>query len=332
MADALTAPLAAGPFGLGCAPLGNLYRAMSDEQAHDLLEAAWAAGVRWFDTSPHYGLGLSERRLGRFLRTKPREDFVVSTKVGRRLVPADSHGALDRDDEGFDVPADFRRIWDYSSDGVMQSLDQSLQRLGLDRIDVALIHDPSQHLEQAAAEAAPTLERLRDEGVISYAGAGTRDVDALATLVERADLDVVMVAGRYTLLDHEAARFLFPMCVAAGVSVLNVGVFNSGILASSQPVDTATFEYTKADAPLLARARAIAAICLRNGTTLPAAALRFARSHPAVAAIAIGAATRNEVRADRELAESSVSADLWRELSHEGLIDESLAAITAGAG
>jgi len=318
VADALTAALAAGPFGLGCAPLGNLYRAMSDADAQALLEQAWAAGVRWFDTAPHYGLGLSERRLGRFLAGKPRDEYVISTKVGRRLEPIDPTGA--RDDEGFDVPATHRRVWDFSAAGVQDTLAQSLERLGIDRVDIVLLHDPSDHLDEAALEATPALRRLQRSGVVGAVGAGTGDLRALTALIESAGLDLVMTAGRYTLLDQAAGAGLLPLCAERGIPAVNVGVFNSGILATDHPADSATFDYATAERSLLARARAIAGLCERHGTTLPAAAISFAGSHPAIAAIAIGASSAAEVAADAALAAAPPPAAFWSELAGEGLV------------
>jgi D-threo-aldose 1-dehydrogenase len=319
VADSLTSVLASGPFGLGCAPLGNLYRAMSDDEAEALLDHAWAAGVRWFDTAPHYGLGLSERRLGQFLSRKPRDEYVVSTKVGRRLEPTGTSAM--RDDEGFDVPATHRRVWDFSAAGVQLSLEQSMERLGIEHIDFVLLHDPSDHLERAAFEAAPSLHGMRRAGVVGAIGAGTRDLDALTFLIEAADLDLVMTAGRYTLLDQTAGERLLPLCIDKGIPAVNVGVFNSGILATDRPSETARFEYVSADQPLLDRARAIAALSERHGSTLPAAALAFATSHEAIAAIAVGAASASEVVADSALTMNPPPVSFWRELADTGLVD-----------
>lgn len=317
MARPLTA-LGAGPFGLGCASLGNLFRAMSDEDAEATLEAAWAAGVRWFDTAPHYGLGLSERRLGSFLRGKPRDEYLLSTKVGRRLEPLPLSDV--RDDEGFEVPASHRRIWDFSAEGVEKTLAGSMDRLGVERVDIVLLHDPSDHLDRAVSEAVPALRRLQHQGIVGAVGAGTRDLDALEHLIDSADLDLVMTAGRYTLLDQSADDRLLPACATKGVTAVNVGVFNSGILATNTPPESATFEYARADPLLLAQARAIATICQRHGTTLPAAALAFAAAHPAIGAIAIGAASPEEVRADNALHDDPPSRTLWLDLAAEGLL------------
>ncbi|MDQ1582929.1 MAG: D-threo-aldose 1-dehydrogenase [Microbacteriaceae bacterium] len=308
-----------GPFGLGCAPLGNLFQAIDDGEASALLEAAWDAGIRWFDTAPHYGLGLSERRLGAFLRTKPRQEYTVSTKVGRILVPYPS-GAAERDPEGFDVPGDQRRVWDFSGDGVRACLEASLERLGLDSVDVALIHDPSDHIETAISEAYPALAELRDAGSIQTVGVGTRDTDVLKRFVNETDIDTVMLAGRFTLLDQSALTSLFPACLRRGVSVLNAGVFNSGVLASPLPAQDSRFEYATAPSEVLVRARRIAQVCAAFGTTLPAAALAFARQHPAIETVVVGAAHPGQLGEDIAWNSASPPQQLWEELVAQGLL------------
>jgi D-threo-aldose 1-dehydrogenase len=305
--------------GFGGAPIGGLYRAVGDETAAAAVDAAWQAGIRYFDTAPHYGLGLSERRLGQALAVRPRADFVVSTKVGRTLVP-DPSGAGRRDGEGFDVAATHRRAWDFSADGVRRSLEASLQRLGLDRVDVLLLHDPDDHWRQAVDEAYPTLHELRAQGVVGAIGAGMNQWQMLASLVCELDLDVVLVAGRYTLLDQSALEVLIPRCVERGVAVIAGGVFNSGLLAQADPQPDATFDYARAAAARLARARAIAAICARHGVTLPQAAVAFSGRHPAVASVVVGMRSPAEVAEDVAFATSPVPADMWRELVTEGLL------------
>ncbi|WP_219825721.1 aldo/keto reductase [Nonomuraea typhae] len=291
--------------GFGGAPIGNLFAAVSDEQARAGVDAAWEAGVRLFDTAPHYGLGLSERRLGAALAG--REGYVLSTKVGRRLVPA----APAPDDEGFDVVAAERRVWDFSRDGVRRSLEESLVRLGLDSVDVALIHDPDDHVEQALSEAYPALAELRAEGVVKAIGLGMNQWQVPARFVAETDLDVVMLAGRYTLLDRSGLPLL-DACAARGVKVLAAGVFNSGLLATDEP--TGTFDYQPASAVLLERARAIAAACRRHGVTLPQAAMAFPARHPAVVTVVLGARSAEEVRRNAELWARPVPEELWAEL------------------
>jgi D-threo-aldose 1-dehydrogenase len=293
-----------GPFGFGGAGIGNLFSAVSDEEALAAVDAAWDAGVRYFDTAPHYGLGLSERRLGAALRRRPRAEYVLSTKVGRLLVP---HAGGGRDDEGFDVPATHRRVWDFSRDGVRRSLEQSLERLGLDSVDVALIHDPEHHWRQAVSEACPALAELRDQGVIKAIGVGMNQWRMPAAFVRETDLDVILLAGRYTLLDQSAAAELLPLCLERGVPVLAAGVFNSGVLA--------THDHVPAPPELLDRARRIAGVCERHGVTLPQAALAFPLRHPAVAAVVVGMRSAAEVERNRALAANPVPEALWSDLA-----------------
>ncbi len=317
MADAMSAARLA----LGCAQLGNLYRPRTDQQARAILEAAWDAGTRHFDTAPHYGLGLSERRLGDFLREKPRDEYTVSTKVGRLLVP-DFGGAGRLDPEGFAVPAAFRRVWDFSAAGVRASLAASLERLGLDRIDTVLIHDPETrtHVHQALTAAAPTLARLQDDGVIRSFGVGTKDVALLTSFVRITDIDTIMLAGRYTLLDQSALDGLLPACLERGVNVLNAAIFNSGILARPEPDAASHFEYGAPPRSILDRTAEIAALCRAHHTTLPAAAVAFAASHPAVSTLVVGADDAQQVRANSELLTSPPPMALWNELISRGLI------------
>jgi D-threo-aldose 1-dehydrogenase len=303
--------------GFGGAPLGNLYRAVADEDAAGAVSAAWRAGVRFFDTAPHYGLGLSERRLGLALVAHPREEYVLSTKVGRVLVPQAGAG---RDTEGFDVPATHQRVWDFSADGVRRSLNASLQRLGLDRVDVALLHDPDDHWLQAVEAAYPALHELRAAGVVGAIGAGMNQWQMLADLVVETELDVVLLAGRYTLLDTSALDVLLPLCQERGVSVIAAGVFNSGLMASEAPRPGATYDYQPGAPELVERARRIAAVCGRHGVTLPQAALAFPTGHPAVASVLVGMRSPSEVERNIALASRPVPKELWAELVAEGLL------------
>ncbi|MFI6423607.1 aldo/keto reductase [Promicromonospora sp. NPDC050880] len=307
--------------GLGAAPAGNLYQAVTDEEAHATFEAAWDAGIRYFDTAPHYGLGLSERRLGAYLRTRPRDELVVSTKVGRLLVPT-PETADRRDPDMFDVPATARRVWDFSRDGVLRSLESSLERTGLDRIDVVYLHDPDDHWEQAAHEALPALAELRDQGVIGAIGAGMNQSAMLARFVRETDVDVVMCAGRFTLLEQPALTDLLPAAVERGVAVVAAAVYNSGILARDEPPESATYDYGPASADLLDRARRIAAVCAEHGVTLPQAALAYVRTHPAVVSAVVGLATPEQARQTEERASAHVPAGLWRALADAGLLAE----------
>jgi D-threo-aldose 1-dehydrogenase len=311
--------------GLGCASLGNLFTAITDAAAEQTVEAAWQAGVRYFDTAPHYGLGLSERRLGAALRGRPRDQYLISTKVGRLLVP-DPSGAGRRDSEGFAVPADHRRVWDFSRDGVRRSLDGSLRRLGLDRADLVLIHDPDDHLDEALSVAYPALVALRDSGAVTAIGVGSKRVDVLRRFVAETDLDVILLAGRYTLLEQPAAADLLPACQRRGVAVVNAGVFNSGLLATDDPAAGASYEYAPAPAAVLDRARGIAAVCARHRVPLPTAALAFAAAHPAVTGVLVGAASADQVRRNAAaLAAPAPPPQLWRDLVAAGLLDAAAA-------
>jgi len=305
----------------GAAQIGNLFTAMTGEQAAGAVDAAWSAGVRCFDTAPHYGVGLSERRLGAALARRSRDEFVVSTKVGRLLVP-DPEGASGNDTEGFDVPATWRRVRDYSRDGVLRSLDDSMARLGLSRVDIAFVHDPDNHYRRALDGAFPALEQLRQEGVIISYGAGMNQSAMLAEFVRHTDLDIVMLAGRYTLLEQGALDDLLPLCLERRVSVIAAGVFNSGLLANGRPAPGARYNYAPAPAALLYRASQIASICERFGTTLPATAAQFPLAHPAVANVCLGMRSREQVRRNAALFETPIPVGLWSALKSEGLLRE----------
>nr|WP_325052786.1 aldo/keto reductase [Streptomyces triticirhizae] len=292
--------------GLGTAPLAGLFTPVSEAEAERTLEAAWEAGVRFFDTAPHYGLGVAERRLGAFLADRPRDEVVVSTKVGRLLRPGFSPPGT----EGFHgVPTDLARVWDFSAEGVRASLTESLERSGLDAFDLVLLHDPDDHGEQALAVAYPALAELRDQGVVRAIGAGMNQTAMLTRLVRETDLDVVLVAGRYSLLDRSAAEELLPACAARNVGVLVGGVFNSGLLAA--PRAGATFDYAPAPEPLLRGARAMAEHCAAFGVPLPAAAVRFALRHPAVGGVVLGARDGREITENVAHAATEIPDELW---------------------
>lgn len=306
-------PVRITALGFGGAPLGGLFSAVSEAEARAALEAAWDAGVRYFDTAPLYGFGLSEQRFGAFLQTKPRDEFVLSTKVGRLLEPARGGpsagglapflGALPND-----------AFFDFSADAVRQSLESSLTRLGLDRVDIAYIHDPDDDFAAAAGQAYPALHELRAQGVVGAIGAGMNQWEMLARFVETCDLDVVLLAGRYTLLDRSAAASFLPLCRARNVAIVAGGVFNSGILAEREPRDDATFDYVPAVPEVLARARAMARACEAHGTSLPAAALQFPLRDAAVAGVLVGMRSAAEVARNMTALQEPISADLWVEL------------------
>ncbi|MFF2009372.1 aldo/keto reductase [Streptomyces sp. NPDC058195] len=308
----------------GAAAIGNLYTAVDPARSAAAVEAAWAEGVRYFDTAPHYGLGLSERRLGEALRDRPRDAYVVSTKVGRVLDPLPA-GAVpetgpDGLSEGFAVPATHVRRWDFSAEGVRRSIQDSLERLGLDRIDIAYLHDPDDHGEAAFREAYPELERLRAQGVVGAIGAGMNQTAMLTRFLRDTDADVVLCAGRYTLLDQSALGELLPEAAARGRGVVVGGVFNSGLLADPRP--GATYDYTAAPRTLLERALRIKAVTERHGVPLRAAALHYPLAHPAVAGVLVGTRSPDEVHDAAALLRRDIPDQLWEELRAEGLLTE----------
>jgi D-threo-aldose 1-dehydrogenase len=310
--------LSLSELSLGCAQLGNMYREVSDADARSTVDAAWELGVRYFDTAPHYGLGLSERRLGAALASRPRDSYVLSSKVGRLLEPAGVVEGLD--DQGFVVPATHRRVWNFSRQGIRRSLEESLERLGLDRLDIVYLHDPDDHWTDVLDTGYAALEELRTDGIVGAIGAGMNQSAMLAHLVRETNVDVVMLAGRYTLLEQGALDDLLPLCCERRVAVVAAGIFNSGILASADPPDDAKYDYRDAPRELLERAQAIARICRRQGTTLPAAALAFPLAHPAVSSVCVGARSAPQMRRNEALYREAIAPDLWSELKAEGLL------------
>ena len=309
--------------GYGAANVGNLFRALSDDEAWAVLEAAWDAGIRYYDTAPHYGLGLSERRLGAFLQTKPRDEFFVSTKAGRLLRPNPDHeaGGLDTDNDFF-VPDDLRREWDFSEAGIRASLAESQERLGLDRIDLLYLHDPERHdLDLAIAEAFPALEKVRSEGVVGSIGVGSMVSDALTRSVLDADLDLIMVAGRYTLLEQPATAEVLPACAERGTGVVAASVFNSGLLAQSEPRRDGRYEYGQLPDALWDRLVRIAAVCRAHDVPLPAAAIQFPLRSSVVRSVVVGGSRPAQLVQNAEYAALPIPADLWAELAEEGLTD-----------
>ncbi|MEY9889409.1 D-threo-aldose 1-dehydrogenase [Catenulispora sp. MAP12-49] len=295
----------------GAAAIGNLFTAVTDQDARATVDAAWDAGIRVFDTAPHYGLGLSERRLGAALRERPRDEFVVSTKVGRILEPVPAADQVGEDPDGFAVPAAFRRVWDFSGDGVRRSIEDSLERLGLDRVDSVLIHDPDQYEEQAIGEAFPALAKLRSEGVIGAIGVGMNQTRIPQRFVRDTDIDYVLLAGRYTLLDQSGAELL-DEAAERGVGIMIGGVFNSGLLVDPQP--SSTYNYLTVPPEILNAALRLKGICERHGVPLRAAALQFPHRHRAVRSVLIGARSPEEARDCVEMARLPVPDALWAEI------------------
>ncbi|GAA2816576.1 aldo/keto reductase [Nonomuraea rubra] len=305
--------------GFGGGPLGGLFTPLPDEVAAEALAAAWEGGIRYFDTSPHYGIGHSERLIGEFLRRVPREQYVLSTKVGRLLVEQEAAG---RTDEFFQVPATHRRVWDFSRDGIRRSVEDSLTRMGVDRFDVLFLHDAEEHFEAALRDGYPALAELRAEGVVGAIGAGMYDTGLLTRLVRESDVDAVMLSGYYTLLQHSALDDLLPACAERGVSVLAASVFNSGVLAAPRPAPDARFEYRPASGEVLERVHRIADVCEAHGVTLPEAAMAFPLRHPAVAGVVVGMRSAEEVRRNLAAFARHVPEGLWGDLAAAGLLDE----------
>jgi D-threo-aldose 1-dehydrogenase len=302
-----------GDLGFGAAQIGNLYTEVDDETARQAVDAAWTAGLRYFDTAPHYGLGLSEWRLGATLAGRPREEFVVSTKAGRLLVPNPSPAGSDLADGGFAVPDMLTRSYDYSRDGVRRSLDSSLERMQLDRVDIVYVHDPDDFMDQAIKEAIPALAELREAGVIGAVGAGMNFWQPLLRIVKEADVDAVMLAGRWTVMDRSGAPLLAE-CEKRNISVIAAAPFNSGLLARPWPADGAYFNYLKATPDLLARARALATVCQDHGTTLPEVAMQFPLRHLAVANVVAGMRTAAQVGSSVSFMQAEVPESVWPEL------------------
>jgi D-threo-aldose 1-dehydrogenase len=313
--------------GLGTAEIGGLFRPVAGADAARLLEHAWRVGIRSFDTAPLYGYGTAERRLGRALAARPRDAFVVSTKVGRLLVPRDAvpPGAdVDRQADGATEDAFYagappvRVVFDYSADGVRRSLEESLRRLGLDRVDIAYIHDPDEHWQVAIDEAFPALARLREDGTVGAIGVGMNEASMLARFVREADPDILLVANRYTLLDQSALAELLPLCVERRVAVAIGGVMNSGLLADPRP--GARFDYRAAPPELVDRARRLGDVCARHGVPLRTAAIRFPLAHPAVVTLIAGVRSIAHLDEYPAAMAATTPTALWEELRADGLI------------
>jgi D-threo-aldose 1-dehydrogenase len=295
--------------GLGSAPLGGLFEEVADDEAHRVVEAAWQAGIRFFDTAPLYGHGLAEQRMGAILRTKPRDEFVLATKVGRLL----RAGAPPEPGQAYKGVPPVNPVYDFSYDGVMRSVEESLRRLGLDRVDVLHIHDPDDHFEQAVSGAYRALDRLRAEGTIKAVGAGMNQAEMLVRFARAADFDCFLLAGRYTLLDRTGGAELLPLCVEKSIAIIAGGVFNSGILANPGP--RATFNYQPAPRELVQRAHRLQEICNRHGVELKAAAIQFPLRHPAVASVLTGCRSVREVEENVRMFQTPIPSALWDELA-----------------
>ncbi len=311
--------------GFGASGLGNLNRAVSDIEAQATLNAAWDSGIRYFDTSPLYGFGLSELRLGSYLRNKPRADYVLSTKVGRYLVPP-----RDKQYERhmWTAPLDLMPVLDYSYDGAMRALEQSHNRLGLAEIDIVYIHDVDRrnlganfdhHFKMAIEGAYRALDELRSAGFINAIGIGVNESDVAANFMAQTDLDLVMLAGRYTLIEQPALLDCFPMARKQGVRIVNVGVFNSGVLAKG--ASKATYDYGAVPQSVAAKVRTVERICAQFGVSMPAAAAQFSFGHPLVASVVFGMTRPQSVADTIGYLKESISDDFWRGLVAEGIFD-----------
>ncbi|MGD9912546.1 MAG: aldo/keto reductase [Rhizobiaceae bacterium] len=314
--------------GFGTAPLGNLYRAISDDDAQAVLTAAWDTGCRYFDTAPLYGLGLSETRVNRFLRGKRRDDYVLSTKIGRLLqvCPPEQRTGIGK---FFETPTR-KEVYDYTHDGVMRSVEFSLERLGVDRIDILYAHDLDIYTlgTQAALDAKfaefmgsgyQALLKLRDEGVIRAFGAGVNEWESCQWLAERGDFDLFLLAGRYTLLEQEALRSFLPLCEQRGIGIVLGGPYNSGVLASG-PKPGAFYNYFEAPQEILDRVARIQSVCRSHGVKLIEAALNFPLQHPAIVSVIPGGQRVEEVKSNRGFLDVQIPPALWADLKAQGLM------------
>jgi D-threo-aldose 1-dehydrogenase len=317
--------LAFTPIGFGSSPLGNFMRVLSEEECDATLACAWDSGIRYYDTAPYYGFGLAEMRVGRLLRSKPRSSFIVSTKVGRVLDPC----APEEVNSPFYLNTpQVKYSYDYSYDGVMRSYESSLKRLGLDRIEILLVHDVCAlaHGSREASEARiqelirlggwKALDELRSSGAIDAIGAGVNEWEPCVRLLELVDPDLFLLAGRYTLLEQLPHETLFPECARRNVGIVIGGPFNSGILVGKD-----TFNYSSAPADIVARVRKIQAVCTRHGVSLHRAALQFVLAHPVVVSVIPGGQTVEETAQNVAALDQPIPAAFWRDLQDTGLLD-----------
>ncbi|MCB8822206.1 aldo/keto reductase [Microvirga rosea] len=309
--------------GLGCAQMGGLFKATSNAEAMAVTDAAWADGIRYFDTAPYYGYTRSERRLGALLCERPREEFVVSTKAGRLMVPDATVGA---DENGWVRPLPFRPTYDYSYDGILRSFEHSQQRLGIIRIDILYVHDIGRYThgddndrywaQLTSGGGFRALAELRDSGHVTAVGLGVNEAEVVHAALQEFDLDVTMLAGRYTLLEQESLPLL-DECARAGTAIVIAGPFNSGLLVGNNK-----FNYDDAPAAIVERAKALQTVCAEFDVPLPAAALQFPMAHPAVVTCVSGARTADQLVKNISWFESTLPNELWTALVARGLVDE----------
>ena len=313
--------------GLGAAPLGNLYRAVSDSDSAVIMQAALDGGIRYVDTAPYYGLGLSERRVGDLLRA--RSDVVISTKAGRLLAPAPAADTV-RERYGFMSPMPFEPMFDYTRDGILRSHEASLNRLGLAHVDILYVHDigrethedsnPRYRSQLIEGGGLAALAELRSDGRVSAIGLGVNEIEVCLDLMREADFDVFLLAGRYTLLEQRALDELLPRCVERGTSIVVGGPFNSGVLAAGSS-GQGHYNYAPVPPQIRERVQALEEVCARHGVPLAAAALQFPLAHPAVAAVIPGFGNGDEVRSGLDFYRFPIPAELWAELKQQGLVD-----------
>lgn len=308
--------------GLGAASIGNLLKEVSEEDAQAILETAFEAGIRYIDTAPFYGCGLSECRIGKALVNKNRDEYVISTKVGRLIRPGKRTGSeiYGNNKPYYLANLDMCSRFDFSYDGVMQSHEESLERLGLDRVDILHIHDPDDHLDSAVRGAYRALDDLRSDGTIKAVSAGMNQWEMLSQFMDHGDFDCFLLAGRYSLLDQSALTEFLPKCLEHGVSIILGGVFNSGLLADPRP--GITFNYVEAPQHLINHVISISRICDAHGVPLKAAALQFPMAHPSIACILTGVSSVSELKENERLFEYPIPESLWRDLKSEGILSE----------
>lgn len=302
--------------GMGAAPLAGLFHDVDEASALRTIDRALALGINFLDTAPHYGHGKSETYLGQALAGVPRDSYILATKVGRLLVPA---APVEIEQSAFENPLPFKPVFDFSYDGVMRSVEESLKRLNIKRIDILHIHDPDEHEREALEGAFPALARLRRDRLIGAVGAGMNQTEMLARFAREAEFDCFLLAGRYTLIDHGGLEELLPLCARKNISIIIGGPYNSGVLATgAQP--GATFNYADAPDSILEKVRKVAEVCTRHGVPMKAAALQFPLAHPAVASIIPGARSVEEIEDNFHLIRHPIPADFWIDMKQAGLI------------
>jgi D-threo-aldose 1-dehydrogenase len=325
--DTLTLPrggLALTSLGMGCAPIGGLYHAVSESEARDAVDAAWQLGLRYFDTAPYYGFTLSEHRLGAALRDHPRDEYVISTKVGR-LMQADA--SVRPGDSGWNHPLPFRPHYDYTYGGILRSHEDSLRRLGMDRVDILFVHDigslthgalHDHYWQQLTRDGGfRALQELRNDGRVRAIGLGVNEWEVVHAAMQECELDCTLLAGRYTLLEQASLTPFLEECERHGNAIVIGGPFNSGVL-----VGNGKFNYADAPADVIARVDAIAAVCREFDVPLPAAALQFPMAHPAVVSCIPGGRDVTQLRQNAAWFEQPIPAALWQTLKQRGLLDE----------